>query len=113
MTTEAGRALLDWAAKLAPFLSDEHVLSPSSVAHIEDAILAIERQAAERLRDDLRGRVETNLRVYQHRVDKETATDFDRGKRAAFRVVLTMLDDRPHEATFSCARPARDSEDGT
>lgn len=53
--------------------------------------------------DDLRARIETNLSVYQHRVDAGTATDFDRGKRAAFRVVLSMLDG-PGEPTFSCSR---------
>jgi hypothetical protein len=52
---------------------------------------------------DLRARIETNLNVYQRRVDNGTATDFDAGKRAAFRVVLSMLGPRG-EATFSCGR---------
>lgn len=40
----------------------------------------------------LRERIETNLRVAQRRIDAGTATDFDRGKASAFRVVLSMLD---------------------
>lgn len=61
-------------------------------------------KTAEDLRANLRGRVESNLRVYQRRVDAGTATEFDQGKRAAFRAVLSMLEARPITPTFSCGR---------
>jgi len=53
--------------------------------------------------ENLRARITTNLNVYQRRIDAGKATDLDRGKAAAFRVVLSMLDPLP-KATFSCGR---------
>lgn len=54
--------------------------------------------------EDLRGRIETNLRVYERRIERGTGTDLDRGKVAGLRVALALLDPTP-PAAFSC--PAR------
>ena len=66
------------------------------------------RSAYESGRTDIRARVETNLRVYDRRARNGSATDFDHGKAAAFRVVLAMLDPTPPTATFVCGRPERE-----
>jgi len=52
--------------------------------------------------DDLRARIETNLKHAERRPDD----DFYRGKASAFRVVLSMLDGPPNP-TFVCGKPER------
>lgn len=73
------------------------------VCRVDRILATIDARAGTVDVDDFRGRVETNLRVYEQRVGAGRGTDFDKGKAAAFRVVLSMLEPR-REATFSCGR---------